>query len=79
MLTVVGEITRKTQAYFHDQTTASARGGLSRHSVSLASPVLQAQDGLTERIEAVMSEPEFAHAHFGVESARLKLESAFTL
>lgn len=39
--------------------------------LSLASPVLQAQDGLTERIQGVMSGPQFAHAHFGVEICSL--------
>ncbi|MGD0227056.1 MAG: D-alanyl-D-alanine carboxypeptidase/D-alanyl-D-alanine-endopeptidase [Terriglobia bacterium] len=40
-------------------------------SLSLPSPVLQAQGDLTERIQAVMSGPEFAHAHFGVEISSL--------
>ncbi len=39
--------------------------------LSLWSPLLHAQADLTERIQAVMSQPEFAHAHFGIEIGSL--------
>jgi len=40
-------------------------------SLSLWSPLLRAQADLTERIQAVTSQPEFAHAHFGIEICSL--------
>jgi D-alanyl-D-alanine carboxypeptidase/D-alanyl-D-alanine-endopeptidase (penicillin-binding protein 4) len=41
-------------------------------SLSLFSPLLYAQGDLAERIQAVMSQPEFAHAHFGIEICYLE-------
>ncbi|HMD87131.1 MAG TPA: D-alanyl-D-alanine carboxypeptidase/D-alanyl-D-alanine-endopeptidase [Terriglobia bacterium] len=41
-------------------------------SLSLSSPLLPAQADLTERLQAVMSQPEFAHAHFGIEICSLE-------
>lgn len=40
--------------------------------LSLSSPLLLAQADLTERIQAVMSRPEFAHARFGIEICSLE-------
>lgn len=37
----------------------------------LLSPALRAQGNLAERIQAVISQPEFAHAHFGIEICSL--------
>jgi D-alanyl-D-alanine carboxypeptidase/D-alanyl-D-alanine-endopeptidase (penicillin-binding protein 4) len=37
----------------------------------LSSPLLRAQSGLAERIQAVISQPEFVHAHFGIEICSL--------
>ena len=41
-------------------------------SLSLFSPLLRAQGDLAERIQAVVSQPEFAHTHFGIEICYLE-------